>query len=164
MPALHRQETFRTAMRQNAIEYDVAEEESKSTAPGLNFSEFCALVHSREEGDHPEEELRARFRALDITGSGMIEKHEYLRFSLRDALARSHTRVVQIFEQWDDDGDGNIDETEFRKAVRALGFSDVSDKDIANVFLDFDEDRSGEISRLEVTPAGGAEGTEGSQL
>ena len=102
--ALRRQETFRTAVRQNAMEYDDAVEAAHAATPpgqkrpGLDFEQLCGLVRSREEGEHTTAELRQRFRALDITGSGIIEKHEYLRFSLRDALARSHTRVVQVFD------------------------------------------------------------------
>ena len=48
------------------------------------------------------QDLRARFRALDVTGSGRVEKHEWLRFSLRDALARSSTEIIEIFTAWDE--------------------------------------------------------------
>jgi len=80
----------------------------------------------------------------------MIEKHEYLRFALRDALARSVTRVMEVFEAWDDNEDGEVSVSEFRRAVRALGFADVSDKDIDQVFREYDEDESGCVSRLEL--------------
>lgn len=146
---LRRQETFRTAMRNNAAEYDEAEEIDPQ-AVGLNFTEFCALVRDRETGEHTTDELRARFRFLDVTGSGRIEKHEYLRFALRDALARSVSRICEIFSTWDEDGDGVVDEREFRRAVRSLGFADVPAKQIDAVFREFDEDGSGEISRFEL--------------
>ena len=46
----------------------------------------------------------------------------------------------RIFKQWDDDGNGNIDQREFRLAVRSLGFADVSDSDLDVVFAEFDEE------------------------
>lgn len=159
--ALKRQETFRTAMRQNAAEYDAALEKHNEDifigniaadpdAVGLNFREFCALVRSRETGEHTVDELRKRFRLLDVTGSGRIEKHEYLRFSMRDALARSVTKISEIFQRWDEDGNGTVDEKEFRRAILTLGFSDVPVQQIDQIFREFDEDRSGSISRFEI--------------
>lgn len=151
---LRRQETFRTAMRQNAMEFDQARAQTppefRGRGEGLNFHEFCVLVRDREEHEFTDKELRDRFIALDVTGSGMIEKHEYLRFALRDALARSVTRVMEVFEAWDDNEDGEVSVSEFRRAVRALGFADVSDKDIDQVFREYDEDESGCVSRLEL--------------
>ena len=140
---MKRQNTFRTHMRLNAMEYDEAEGADGIYDNGLDFTEFSRLTREREAHDFTEEELRERFLKLDVTGSGRIEKHEWLRFSLRDSLARSITRVMEIFHAWDDDGSGSIDAMEFRKAVRALGFGDVRDVDIDHIFREFDEDGSG---------------------
>jgi len=148
---LRRQEAFHTVMRQNSMEFDEANQETRQhSTDGLNFAEFCALVHQREDGKFTEKELRERFRALDVSGSGFIEKHEYLRFSLRDALARSVTRVMEIFSAWDENHDGQVSALEFRRAVRSLGFSDVSDTDIDQIFHEFDNDESGSVSQLEL--------------
>ena len=100
MRAPIRQETFRTAMRNNAMEYDEAEA-MDDAADGLSYSEFCVLVRERELGDHPDAELRQRFLSLDVSGSGRVSKAEYLRFSLRDSLSRSVTRVKEVFAAWD---------------------------------------------------------------
>ena len=65
--------------------------------------------------------------------------HEYIRWALRDALARSSARVIDLFRQWDEDGSGVIERKEFRRAIRALGFDfihDVSEIDL--VFDDFE--------------------------
>ena len=152
---MRRQETFKTAMRQNAMEFDEARARTPpdlggKQGDGLNFHEFCHLVRDREDGEFTEQELRERFLALDLTGSGLIEKHEYLRFSLRDALARSVTRVMEIFTAWDTNDDGEVSRAEFLKAVRALGFSDCSDRDIDHVFREYDEDDSGSVSQREL--------------
>ena len=44
-----------------------------------------------------DEELRARFREFDADDSGFVDIDEYLQFSLRDALARSADRVIDLF-------------------------------------------------------------------
>lgn len=106
----------------HSTQFDASAENVQLKPGTLDFAAFCALVREREIGPHEPEELRKRFKALDINGTGFIEKHEYLRYALRDALARSHSQVVQILEAWDDDGDGEVDQHEFRRAVRSLGF------------------------------------------
>ena len=117
---------------------------------GLNFDEFCALVRKREAGEHTMEKLGNRFQLLDITRSGRIELHKYFHDSLRDALARSVTRLTEIFEIWDEDGNGMVDLREFRRAVRSLGYSDVPLEHVDKIFREFDEDNSGLISRYEL--------------
>ena len=137
-------------MRQNAAEYDAANEIDEPH-DGLSFSEFCQLVREREIGDHTPQELRKRFRALDLTGSGFVSKDEYLRFSLRDALGRSCARITQIMETWDTDGNGQIDLKEFTRAVRSLGYADIKERHIAAIFREFDVNESGEVSRSEMS-------------
>ena len=38
---------------------------------------------------------------------------EYLQWSLKDALLRSSSRVVDLFRAWDEDGSGSVDKKEF---------------------------------------------------
>jgi hypothetical protein len=85
--------------------------------------------------------LRERFLALDVTGTGRVAKHEWLRFSLREALKRSTSKIIAIFHAWDADGSGYVDQLEFRKAIKAIGYADVGDKHIDHVFREFDDDR-----------------------
>lgn len=144
-----RQETFRTAMRNNAMEYNEYNQ-VEADKDGLDFRQFCELVRERELGEHTQQELRKRFRDLDINGSGRILKHEYLRFSLRDALARSVNKIAEIFERWDVNNSGLIDLKEFRRAIHSLGYADVEDMHIEQVFREIDEDGSGEITRHEL--------------
>ena len=79
--------------------------ESHSTADTnadrrLDFAEFCALFRERTDSVHlSEASLRARFDELDTDGTGLLEMHEYMRFALCDALARSSSRVVDLFRQ-----------------------------------------------------------------
>ena len=69
--------------------------------------------------------------------------------SLRDALARSSDRVVDIFKKWDEDKSGNVDKREFCRAVNALGF-EVSDEEGGIVFDILDDDRSGQLEYKEL--------------
>ena len=142
------EEDFEAGMRQNAMDYQAhdADQDHK-----LDFDEFCNLVRDREDGDHTDEELRARFNALDADGSGKVDLHEYVRFSLRDALARSSSRVIDLFKQWDEDGSGEIEKKEFRRAIKAMGFDFFADDgEIDMVFDDFDLDKSGAIDYREL--------------
>ena len=74
---------------------------------------------------------------------------EYLQWSLKDALMRSSSRVVDLFRAWDEDRSGTVDRREFHKAVRALGF-DVSEEDAGAVFDSLDEDGSGNLEYKEL--------------
>ena len=137
------EEEFESGMRQNVAEFDMADQNQDRK---LSFVEFCALVREREVGEHSDEELRARFDALDTNGSGMIDADEYVRFALRDAMQRSATRVVDLFRQWDEDRSGEVDRREFRRAIKALGFDFIAtDAEIDLVFDELDKDRSGQV-------------------
>ena len=114
------EENFEDGMRQNAMEMQAIDKDNDHK---LDFGEFCALVRERELGDHTDEELEERFKALDADGSGKIDMNEYVLFTLRDSLARSSTRVIELFKQWDDDNSGTVGKAEFRRAVQAMGFS-----------------------------------------
>jgi Ca2+-binding EF-hand superfamily protein len=117
----------------------------------LDFSEFCSLVRSREEGNPTDAELRARFNELDADGSGKVDMNEYIRFTLHEALCRSSVRVIDLFRRWDEDGSGSIDRFEFRRAIRALGFDYMSDDSaIDAIFDEFDKDRSGSLDYKEL--------------
>ena len=106
-------------------------------------------MRGREEGDIPDEELKVRFELLDVDKTGKIEMHEYLIWSLKDCLARASTRLVVIFQKWDEDGNGAIDEAEFYRAVRALGMP-VDREDTDAVFKLLDADGSGTIQYKEL--------------
>ena len=40
---------------------------------------------------------------------------------LRDALVNNAVRVIDLFREWDEDGDGTVSKKEFRKAIIHLG-------------------------------------------
>merc|ERR1711965_785759 len=108
------------------------------------------MVRGRVEGPFTDEQLKERFETLDADGSGKVDMAEYLQWSLCDALARSSERVVDLFKKWDEDNSGKIDKREFTRAVRALGFADISEKDAGAVFDMLDDDKSGELEYKEL--------------
>ena len=67
------------------------------------------------------QELSRRFAELDTNGNGVIEMHEFLRFSLQDALSQSADQVRTVFQEWDLDCSGYITKREFRSAMKAMG-------------------------------------------
>ena len=69
---------------------------------------------------------------------------------VRDALARSVTRVQEIFERWDTDANGLVSAREFRQAVLSLGFESALPAHIDQIFRELDEDGSGSISYREL--------------
>ena len=74
---------------------------------------------------------------------------DFIKVSLRDALDRSSTRVIDLFKAWDEDESGFIDAKEFGRAIKALGF-DASKEEIAAVFKSMDADGSGQLEYKEL--------------
>ena len=69
--------------------------------------------------------------------------------SLRQALALQLYRVVDIFRDWDDDGNGTVSKTEFRKAL--VGIFGGSAREHAHALFDeIDADASGYLSYEEL--------------
>ena len=68
---------------------------------------------------------------------------------LRTALSKNMLKVLDIFKDWDDDENGMVSKTEFRKALPMLGLK--VERSIAEELFDsFDNDKSGEIDYKEL--------------
>lgn len=91
----------------------------------------------------------AAFDDYDLDGGGEIEYPEYIRYTLRDAIARSMGKVMDLFKEIDVDHSGQIDKKEFRKAIRTLGF-EAPTEDLDHLFDEVDVDGSGEIEFKEL--------------
>ena len=61
---------------------------------------------------------------------------------LRIALTQNAVRVIDLFREWDEDGDGNVSKAEFRRAMPMLGL-DVPRVAVDNLFDTFDPVRGG---------------------
>ena len=72
---------------------------------------------------------------------------------LRRALATHVKRVMKLFEEWDEDGDGTVSKAEFRLAMRSLSAQwglRVSREDIEWLFDSLDDSGDGLISYSEL--------------
>ena len=63
---------------------------------------------------------------------------------LRDALQKNLSRVIDLFRDWDENGDGQISKVEFRRAMPLLGLK-VDKADADALFDSFDRDLSGTV-------------------
>ena len=68
---------------------------------------------------------------------------------LRDALVKNAGRVIDLFREWDTDGDGEVSRKEFHKAMKQLGL-EVPKKDIDELFDSWDPDGSGTLDFKEL--------------
>ena len=126
-------------------------EQHESHAEKLTYESFCKLAREREGVAASDVELRARFAALDLDGSGKADLNEYNCHCLREALRRSSSRVIDLFRSWDVDGSGEVDREEFRRAIRQLNLDYVADDAaIDRMFALFDDDDNGTLEYHEL--------------
>merc|ERR1740130_1213465 len=69
--------------------------------------------------------------------------------ALQDFLTNNMKKVMELFREWDEDGDGTITKKEFSRAMRQLGLQVTKDA-IDKVFESFDPDGSGAIEFKEL--------------
>ena len=60
-----------------------------------------------------------------------------------------YTEIVNVFKDFDKNGNGVIDSHEFEDLIQALGFTDVSKQDIETLFKDIDLNSDSTISFAE---------------
>ena len=68
---------------------------------------------------------------------------------LRDALNKNAGKVIDLFREWDANGDGMVSRKEFHKAMPVLGL-DVGKEVVDELFSSFDPDGGGSISYEEL--------------
>ena len=83
--------------------------------------------------------------ASRAAGGGREEKPVYER--LRDALASKSARVIDLFREWDDNGDGSLSQREFYLGIRRMGLADVPREEADRLFSSWDRDNSGARER-----------------
>ena len=81
-----------------------------------------------------------------------MNSNKSVQDQLRELLAKHSVRIIDLFKDWDDDGNGQIDKKEFRKAIASLGVA-APRAEVDALFDTFDGDRSGEIDYKEVQKA-----------
>ena len=87
-----------------------------------------------------------------LASTVQIDPDGNVQEQLRDILAANAVRVIDLFHDWDDDGDGRVSKKEFRKAMRMLGLN-VPRHDVDALFDTFDPDGGGSIDYGELNKA-----------
>ena len=147
LPSLHPA----VSARNDAFDERYDESPESEAEEYLTFDDYCQLMAGRQEEEFKLYELAARFRALDANGNGVVEKHEFARWTLIDALSRLRGRILDLVSQWDSNGNGLVSRREFRRAVAACHLDFCSQSDVDAVFDEIDEDRSGELDVKELS-------------
>ena len=68
---------------------------------------------------------------------------------LRDILIENAVRVIDLFKEWDEDGDGTVSKKEFRRAMPMLGL-ELPRQDVDALYDSWDPDGSGSITLKEL--------------
>ena len=89
--------------------------------------------------------LGASVKIEPVEGKSVVEQ-------LREILSKESVRVIDLFRDWDDDGDGMVDKKEFRMAISGLGYT-APRADIDAVFDELDKDKGGSIDYNELNKA-----------
>jgi len=94
---------------------------------------------------------KARNSQLKGMGGGELfqDGSKSVAEQLRDALVANSMRVIDLFREWDEDGDGTVDRQEFRRAMPMLGLH-AAREHIDALFDSFDSDGSGSIGFREL--------------
>jgi Ca2+-binding EF-hand superfamily protein len=117
----------------------------------LDYDEFCALVALREKGHFTQEQLRERFDALDLDGSGYVDLNEYDAYRLKEAQERRRmTQMVNDgFEALDEDGDQQLSFNEFCVLVSLCEKGSFTQEELHARFDMLDVDGSGQLDLAE---------------
>jgi len=97
----------------------------------------------------PEKEDRRKSQATGILGRVDFDEDRPLGIQLKEALSKNAIRVLDLFREWDANGDGEISKKEFRQAMPKLGF-EVPVKVIDELFDTADPDGSGVMDLKEL--------------
>ena len=92
---------------------------------------------------------KVRSSLLHNTSVSLDEADGLLAEQLRDALVRNAVRVIDLFREWDSNGDGTVSKYEFREAMPQLGLR-APPSVVDAVFDEFDRGADGSIEFAEL--------------
>lgn len=84
-----------------------------------------------------------------ILGNVDFDEDRPLGEQLKEALSKNAVRILDLFREWDTNGDGEVSKKEFRDAMPKLGFH-LPAKVINDLFESYDPDGSGVMDLKEV--------------
>ena len=100
--------------------------------------------HAIRGADQMQRSSSLRTVDLDETSSLSVQQQ------LAEVLTKEAVRVIDLFREWDEDGDGMVSRKEFRKAMPLLGLQ-VPRPEVDALFDSWDPDGSGELSLRELS-------------
>ena len=130
----------------------------------IDYREFHALL-GRSVKTHPRLEpldmkganqLSARKRELApshatvLGGLNLSESSDPVPVQIREKMKERYARVIDVFRQFDEDGSGVIDGSEFVQTRAELGLTHVSVGDVTALWQSFDTDDNGCITYAEL--------------
>ena len=89
--------------------------------------------------------VEASKRQLQLIKIAAEDKDKPVAEALKNTLARNAGRVIDLFLDWDSDGNGMLDKGEFRDALRRMELH-VEDKEADEIFDGWDTKGEGELS------------------
>ena len=103
----------------------------------------------RKRSGSPSKSTSFTLGDVDGDGDGQVDSDEMVA-ALKKALRENATRIIDLFKEWDEDGDGTVSKKEFRKAMPMLGL-EVPALEVDALFDSWDPDGSGMLELKELT-------------
>jgi len=132
---------------------ELQDELSRLQAERLRAKQNLVTVRETEGADSrqvPAESKASRKKSTtSIFGKVDFDEERPLGEQLKEALSKQAIRVLDLFRDWDTNGDGQITNKEFRKAMPALGM-DLPVEVIDGLFDQYDSDKQGSIEFKEL--------------
>ena len=116
--------------------------------PFSSSSDGVALPFA-SSSDNGAADYKAAAERAERAAAQAVAAVNSIQQELRYALAANHAKVLDLFRQWDSDGDGTVRKAELRKAVALLGY-DVPNVEVDKLFESFDRDGGGAIEYKEL--------------
>ena len=134
-----------------------AEVEQLRARAAAEAEQRAAAEEARRVAEDAERAARDEAEKLKAAGGGgtnlgvELDLHDGrpIKEQLAEALGKHATRVIDLFRQWDTDGDGEVSKAEFRKAMPLLGL-DAPKADIDSLFSEWDVSGDGALNFAEL--------------
>ena len=92
----------------------------------------------------------ARTATLPDTVKLEATSDKSLQEQLKEVMAANNAKLIDLFREWDDDGNGALDKKELRMGIAALGY-EAPKADIDELFKSIDTDGDGYIEFNDVS-------------
>lgn len=117
----HRHSTLSGSRRKSRKSHRKTRAVDDPNLPEYGENRLPAWLSARAAGSYIAPQLSrpstSASRSVEFTS-----QMESVPLQIAALLHKNLTRVIDLFRSWDDDGDGHVDQDEFRRAIAALGY------------------------------------------